>query len=129
MGTMEVTSYTAIYAAIVATSALVWNIWREQRKVKVKLEFNWQPFSPDGETTDGMNFEIVQIGFTVVNDSRYPAYIESVGVVSSDGKEYVYDHSMFVVDRCVQPGMNQTYWMRGEDYEKNRKGKSIKFGC
>ncbi|MDH5696879.1 MAG: hypothetical protein OEZ00_09845 [Dehalococcoidia bacterium] len=120
---MEIMAYVAIYAAVVATSALVWNIWRERRAIKVKLQFNWQPRDPDYETG-----EIVQIGFLVVNDGRYPVYIERVGVISSDGDTYSYHHSVFKVDRCVKPGVSSTFWMDVEAIKNNLKGKTIKYG-
>lgn len=120
---MSITDYAAIYAAIVATSALVWNILREQRKVKVRLALNWQPTSPNDEIG-----EIVQIGFIVINNSRYPVYIESVGVVFTNGGNYSWDHSTFVVDRCVRPGMKETYWKDYEDFKKYHNGETIKFG-
>lgn len=120
---MNITNYAVIYAAIIATSALVWNILRERRKVKVKLEFNFLATDPSGETG-----EMVQVGFTVINDSRYPTYVERVGFVFSDGFEYGYHHSTFKVDRCVGPAMSTTVWVDTESIKSNSEGRIVKFG-
>jgi len=120
---MDITDYAAIYAVIIATSALVWNILREWRKVKVKLEFNLLPTDQSGETG-----EIIQVGFTVINDSRYPAYVERVGFAFSDGFEYGYDHSTFKVDRCVRPGMSTTVWVDTKSIKSHSEGRIIRFG-
>jgi hypothetical protein len=101
------------YAAIVATAALIWNIFRERRRVKIKLEFNWIPY--DSSLGPG---EIEQIGFTVINDSRYPAYLESAGVIFSDGEAFTIHSSIFPIDSRIQPGMHATYWMKSELFKE-----------
>jgi len=127
---MGIIEYSVIYAAIVATSTLIWNIIRERRKVEFKIAFNYQPsgmFWPDEEGFDD-SWELTQIGVTVVNNSRYPAYLQEAGVIFSDGSKCSYHHSDFAVDNRIDPGLNKTYWFDFERYDEYIRGKFLKFG-
>ena len=113
----------AVIASLPGIAALVWNIWRERRKVKVKLDFGWMPYDTNGEEVE--RFEIT---FIVINDGRHPVYIERVGIVCSDDFEYSHHYSLFGVDRCIQPGANWTYVMYANFIKKHVEGRNIKFG-
>jgi len=65
------------YAAIVATGALVWNILRERRKIRLKVDAIGK-FKSNTDTGEPITEERVDI--IIINDSNKPITIKRVGI-------------------------------------------------
>ena len=118
---MTATVIVAIYAALVATAALVWNIVRENRKIKVSLATRWVPY--DETLTDGY---IEGIGVRVTNINQTPIEIEVAGIYYSE--KNCWGFGQF---KIIQPGMTETYWIEKalqQDLDKGIKPSKIKYG-
>ena len=68
------------YAAVVATSALVWNIIRERRNVTIKVRYAYGiGYLKDSE----------MVAIEVINNGRHPINIQEVGFWLSDGRKLI----------------------------------------
>lgn len=83
---METGSWIALgvggYAAIVATAALIWNILRERRKVKIKVMYAMGVGSLEGSE---------MISIEVINKGPHDIKIEEYGFLCSDNKTRLID--------------------------------------
>ena len=69
------------YAAVVATSALVWNILRERHNVTVKIRYARSFGLP---TTDRN-----MVAIEVINNGRHPINIQEIGFLLADKTKLV----------------------------------------
>jgi len=75
---------TGIYASIVATTALIWNILRERRKVKVNIRYGYGVGGLEGQQI---------LAIEVVNNGPQPINIQEVGFIISTKQKLINPNS------------------------------------
>jgi hypothetical protein len=83
---MEITEYIAIYAAIISTIVLIWDVKKynsDRSKISITAGYR-RAFHPDGTETPSPEFVI-----EIVNKGKRVANIIEIGFVRYSGKEVV----------------------------------------
>ncbi len=122
------------YAAIVATTALIWNILRERRKVKVKVNYALGVRSLDGREMILTGFDSLNgremILIKVINKGLRDINIQEYGFFCSDKKTHLIDPTTIHSGR-VKSGDSMSYYIPIQTVKdmvrdaKEKKGLSI----
>ncbi len=118
---MDTTDFIAAYAALVATGALLWNIIRITRRVKLTVATRWRPF--DETLTNGY---LSGIGLRLTNNGQFPIKIEVAGVYYTATGCWGFGQNSI-----IDPGMSDVFWLHDEIIEElrdNKKSRRAKYG-
>ena len=97
---MSITDFVAIYAGLVATGALIWNIIRDKPRVIVKV-------GPELRgSEDSYNFPV-----HVINKTQRPVNIRAIGLVLSDGPNYNFDPASHNLPILLPGDDRYTTWL------------------
>lgn len=101
------------YAAVVATSALVWNILRERHNVTVKIRYARSFGLP---TTDRN-----MVAIEVINNGRHPINIQEIGFLLADKTKLVNLKTQQKLG-WLKDGDGTTYYIPKQEIEEMVKG-------
>lgn len=95
------------YAAIVATAALVWNIFRERRNVTVRVRYAFGVGSLNGRE---------MLAIEIINNGRRPINIQEVGFLCTKGIKLINPSAQHNLG-WVKDGDGTTYYVPRQEVE------------
>ena len=97
-----------IYASIVATIALVWNIVRERRNVTVRVNYAFGVGFYSGSES---------VAIEIINNGRHPINIEEIGFLLSNGIKLINPSAQHNLG-WLRDGDGTSYYIPRQDIEE-----------